>query len=197
MRGIETILMLLKRLGRIVSGKRGIYGVLGKENHFAQGVLIYENAVVGSYNYFAPYAMANNAKIGNYCSIGPGCKIGLGEHDMTAISTMPAINNGEGNMELFNKEKPAAIGSDVWLGANVVVKQGVTIGNGAVIGANAVVTHDVPPYCVAVGIPAKVVRRRFSEEKCRALMDSEWFYKDKAQARDMVAVLHKTWSKQQ
>ena len=194
---MEIILLALKRLGRIVSGKKGKYGVLGKGNHFAQGVLIYENAVIGSYNYFAPYAMVNNARIGNYCSIGPGCKIGLGEHDMTAISTMPAINNGAGNMELFNKEKPAVIGCDVWLGANVLVKQGVTIGSGAVIGANAVVTQDIPPYCVAVGIPAKVVRSRFSEEKCRALMDSEWFYKDKAQAKEIVAGLHKTWSKQQ
>jgi len=52
------------------------------------------------------------------------------------------------------------IDDDVWLGAGVIVLNGVTIGRGAVIGAGAVVTKDVPPYSVAVGVPAVVVRRR-------------------------------------
>ena len=50
------------------------------------------------------------------------------------------------------------IGNNVWIGRNVCIMPGVTIGDGAVIGANAVVTHDIPAYSVAVGVPAKVIK---------------------------------------
>ena len=54
------------------------------------------------------------------------------------------------------------IGPDVWIGTKVTVRRGVVIGEGAVVGANAVVTRDLPPYCVAVGVPARVVKDRRS-----------------------------------
>ncbi len=55
---------------------------------------------------------------------------------------------------------PVIIGDDVWIGRGVFVGAGVTIGDGAVIGANSVVTRDIPPYTVAVGAPARVIRSR-------------------------------------
>ena len=183
-------LSILFRLGRILTGKKGIYGKLGAGNHFSQGVLVYENATIGNHNYFAPYCLVNNAQIGNYCSIGPGCRLGLGEHDTTAISTLPAINNGSGNMELFHKENPTQIGCDVWLGANAVVRQGISVGHGAVIGAGAIVTHDVPPYAIAVGVPARVIGYRFNETQIEELLRSKWFLKDLQQAKKLVANLH-------
>lgn len=185
------------RLGRICIGKKGIYGKLGKKNHFAQGALVYENARIGSCNYFAPYTLVNNAVIGNYCSIGPGCKLGLGEHNTDAVSTCTKIANGNGSMELYNPEKPAIIQNDVWLGANVVVKQGVTIGNGAVIGANAVVTRDIPAYAVAVGIPARVRRYRFPNETIKALLESEWFAEEIPQAKATVSELYSNFFNEQ
>ena len=59
---------------------------------------------------------------------------------------------------------PTTIGKDVWLGAGVTVLGGVSIGDGCVVGAGAVVTHDLPPYSVAVGVPAKVVKMRSPTE---------------------------------
>jgi len=58
------------------------------------------------------------------------------------------------------ESKPVVIGADVWIGAGASVLPGVTIGDGAVIGARAVVTKDIPPNAIAVGIPAKVIRYR-------------------------------------
>lgn len=177
---------IIFRVLRTVLGKHNIYGKIGKKNHFAKGILIYENAVLGNYNYLSPYTLINNCRIGNYCSVGPGCKLGLGEHDLNAISTFPKLNNGHGKMELFNMDAPAVIGHDVWLGANVVVKQGVHISTGAVIGAGAVVTKDVPPYAIAVGVPAKIMKYRFDEEKIQRILSSRWFEKNLKEAKEII-----------
>ena len=188
---MQKVSKALFRAGRILKGKKGIYGSLGKGNHFAQGVMVYENAVIGSHNYFAPHSLINNAQIGNYCSIGPGCRLGLGEHDLSAVSTLPAVGNGCGTMELFDLAHPTVLGCDVWLGANVVIKQGVTVGHGAVIGAGAVVTRDIPPYGIAVGVPAQVKGYRFSEAQRQTLLRSKWFLTELPRAREMAAQLHK------
>lgn len=180
-----------RRLMRILIGKKGIYGVIGKKNSFKENVIIYENAIIGHNNYFSPYSMINNAQIGNYCSIGPGSKIGLGEHDTKAISTFPTINNGMGEMLLFDTRYPAKVGNDVWIGANVIVKQGVHIGNGAVIGGGAVVTVDIPPYAIAVGVPAKILKYRFNLEMRKKLLQSNWFEKDEKDASILVKDLFK------
>ena len=63
------------------------------------------------------------------------------------------------------------IGDDVWIGAESIIGAGVKIGQGAVIGAGSVVTKDVPPYAVACGIPAKVIKYRFSEELINKLLN--------------------------
>jgi maltose O-acetyltransferase len=62
------------------------------------------------------------------------------------------------------KTVPVILEDDVWIGTNVVILPGVTIGRGAIIGAGAVVTHDIPPYSIAVGIPAHVIRHLQSLE---------------------------------
>ena len=178
------------RILRILKGKKGIYGEYGKNNHFAEGVLVYENARIGNSNYFAPYSLINNAVIGNYCSIGPGCRIGLGEHDLQAISTYPRVANGKGGMQLLNPETPSVIGHDVWLGTNAVIRQGVKVGTGAVIGANAVVTRDIPEYAVAIGVPAKVIKFRFDEAERKRILESEWFLCEPEQAKKIVSALH-------
>jgi acetyltransferase-like isoleucine patch superfamily enzyme len=92
---------------------------------------------------------AESLVIGRECAIGPGCYLTDHDHGFapgTAPLSLPLVS------------KPTRLGDRVWLGANVVVLKGVTIGTGSVIGAGSVVTRDVPPGCVAVGNPARVIR---------------------------------------
>lgn len=67
------------------------------------------------------------------------------------------------------------IGNDVWIGYEAIVMQGVTIGDGAIIGARAVVTKDVPPYTIVGGVPAKPIRKRFSDEMISQLLEIKWW----------------------
>lgn len=67
------------------------------------------------------------------------------------------------------------IGNDVFIGANVTILDGITIGDGAVIGASAVVSKDIPPYAIAVAVPAKVIKYRFDEQTIQKLQEKEWW----------------------
>ena len=164
---------IIKRLLRITTLKKGIYGRIGKGNKFSWSVFVSEGAQLGSYNYVGPYTMINNTQIGNYCSIAPGVKLGQAEHSKDFFTTAQVLSRDLINHSL-NKEK-AIIGNDVWLGANVVVLQGVKVGTGAIIGANAVVTKDIPDYAIAVGTPARVIKYRFSEEVITSIKKTNWF----------------------
>ena len=67
------------------------------------------------------------------------------------------------------------IGNDVWIGRDAMIMPGVTVGDGAIIGARAVVAADVPPYAIVVGNPARLIRRRFSDEEIAQLLRIAWW----------------------
>ena len=71
----------------------------------------------------------------------------------------------------------AIIGNDVWIGAWVKIKGGVRIGDGAIIAMGAIVTKDVPPYAVVGGVPAKIIRYRFSDDIILKLLEKKWWNK--------------------
>lgn len=109
-------------------------------------------------------------KIGAFCSIAVTSKFILGGgHDISTFLTYPI----KPKMLCKGTAKckgPVIIEDDVWLGESVIVMSGVHIGRGAVIGAGAVVTKDIPPYAVAVGVPATVIKYRFDNETIKRLM---------------------------
>lgn len=181
----------LFRIIRILTGKLGVYGKVGKNNKYTKGIFISEDAIIGNNNYIGPYSMLNNTAVGNYCSIGPGVKIGQGNHSYKYITTFQKIS-GELIGHSLNTS-PSIIGNDVWLGANVVVMQGVKIGDGAVIGANAVVTCNIPDYAVAVGVPAKVIKYRFSPEIIEIIKCSNWFDNDIIKAKKIIKALEEQY----
>jgi acetyltransferase-like isoleucine patch superfamily enzyme len=90
-------------------------------------------------------------EIGSHCMLANGCFVTDGSHRFDDPDK-PVPWQG------FTTKGPTRIGDNVWLGANVVVTSGVTIGERSVVGANSVVTHDIPPFSIAAGAPAKVLR---------------------------------------
>lgn len=140
------------------------------------------NVELGDYSYIAKNCTIKNTKIGKFCSIGPNLSAGLGVHPTNGISTSPMFYSRakQNGFSLSPKNKieehqKITIGNDVFIGANVTILDGVTIGNGAVIGAGAVVVNDIPPYAIAVGVPAKVVKYRFEPDTIAKLEKLEWW----------------------
>lgn len=119
-------------------------------------------------------------EVGKYCCISRLVDIGGNEHNYNAISMMPAYKIksklGKG-LTMHPKEAPIVIGNDVWIGAgaSVVRKEGLTIGNGVVIGNGAVVTKSVPDYAIVAGVPARIIKYRFSEEIIARLQELKWW----------------------
>ena len=163
----------IKKLIQCIRFRRIILGTVGKNNCFRPGVSSTSAAVIGNNNYFSERCMIGNADIGNYCSFGPDVKIAQSLHSINYITTFQAISKA--NIGFSLNTKRTRIDHDVWLGANVVVVQGVHIGTGAVVGANAVVTKDIPPYAIAVGVPAKVIKFRFDSEIQEKILESRWW----------------------
>jgi acetyltransferase-like isoleucine patch superfamily enzyme len=81
------------------------------------------------------------------------------------------------------------IGSDVWLGTDATILSGVTIGHGTVVATRSVVTRDIPPYAMAVGAPARVIRYRFSEDVIKKLLEIQWWEWDDEQIREAIPLL--------
>ena len=140
----------------------------------------------GTYSYsFSPLDIYFS--IGNYCSIATGLRIMGYRHPMERFTTSsitydtasPLFNRQDFRMKkttvppLWNNE--VKIESDVWVGANVTLKRGITLHTGCVVGANFLVTHDVPPYAVVGGVPAKLIKYRFDSQLIKMLLESKWF----------------------
>jgi|GEM_PF-801332 len=142
------------------------------------------NITLGRFSYINDYSIVNNVTIGSFCSIGPSFKVGNGIHPTDFISTNPVFftsNAGLGfsfsGEDTFVSYKQTTIGNDVWIGANVFINEGVKIGHGAILGAGTVITKDVPPYAIVVGVPGKIVKYRHDEKTIGFLLQSDWWNK--------------------
>ena len=136
---------------------------------------------VGNYTYgrLNVYTFFNSnefLKIGHFCSIADNVQFILGgHHELDYITTYPMRELVLKRSEIEAETKGTIeIDSDVWIGENSIILSGVHVGQGAVVGAGAVVTKDVPPYAIVGGVPAKVIKYRFSNEIIEELLKVDY-----------------------
>ena len=136
--------------------------------------------------------------IGKFCSIACGAKFIFtsANHKLGSLSTYPfPLFFEEWELDKANvtdswdNKGDIVIGNDVWIGYEAVIMQGVTIGDGAIIGTRAVVTKDVPPYTIVGGIPAKTIRKRFSDEVISRLLEIKWWEWSDERIRENISAI--------
>ncbi len=152
------------------------------------------NSKVGFGTYISGGCKLDRIKIGRFCSIGQNIQNKFSLHPShDFVSTHPAFfsikkqagftfvmeDKFQENRFIDNDHNfYTEIGNDVWIGNDVKIMQGIRIGDGVIIGAGAVVTKDLESYTIYGGIPAKFIRKRFTDEKISFLLYFKWWEKD-------------------
>ena len=152
------------------------------KSKFLGGVICYGNVSIGRFTVInGPatriVARINTIEIGSFCSIASSVIIQEYYHKYDRVSTFYMNNyffEGNSNNDIFSKGD-IIIEDDVWIGSNSIVLSGVKIGRGSIIGAGSVVTKSVPAYSIVVGNPAKVIKKRFTNQIINELEELKWW----------------------
>jgi acetyltransferase-like isoleucine patch superfamily enzyme len=173
--------------GCIISARCSIFGTsrLGKAVMLGAGVILLD-VQIGDYSYLGPGCNVSDATVGKFCSIASEVYIGLGTHPLEPFTSTHPIFYQRGPFPKWNFADRnyrsgyvhTTVGNDVWIGLRAAIRDGVTVGDGAVIGASAVVTRDVPPYAIVAGVPARVIRYRFTPSIIQSLLELKWWDRD-------------------
>lgn len=138
---------------------------------------------LGDYSYICEFGHVVWTTIGKWTNIANMVRLNPGNHPTWRAcqhhalyrAGMYGFGEDEGAFFDWRKDHWVTVGHDVWIGHGVTVTAGVTVGTGAVVGAGAVVTKDVAPYTIVAGVPARPIRRRFTEAQEEALMEIAWW----------------------
>jgi len=156
-----------------------------------------DRSTLGRFSYVDSDTRIHRARIGDFCSIATRVAIGPPNHPTEGrSSTHPAFYLHRPNWgynfvatDTHEEYRDTIIGHDVWIGAGTTILGGVRIGNGCIVGAGAVVTRDLEPFSIAVGVPAKTLRKRFSERQIAALWDVSWWDREDQWLRENIALI--------
>ena len=145
---------------------------------------VMQETSMGDYSYIMQHGITWAARIGKFVNIAAHVRINATNHPVERASLhhfayrsddyWPDAERDESFFD-WRRENAVTIGHDVWIGHGATVLPGVKVGDGAVIGAGAVVTHDVAPYTIVGGVPARLIRRRFPEEVAERMDRLAWW----------------------
>lgn len=165
------------------------------------------NIIVGDYTYFGDVDFESHVKhhydfVGDKLMIGKCCQIAAGvnfvmneaHHRMNTISTYPFyIFDGLEQQIPPASEMPfkcnTIVGNDVWIWQNSTILQGVRIEDGVIIGLNSTVTHDVEPYTIVAGNSAKIIRKRFDDERIALLQKRQRYNQNIDEIEAIIPIL--------
>lgn len=158
---------------------------LMRNNHYGKGTIIEKNVFlrntdIGNYCFIGPNSSYNDTIVGNYCSMSTGIQVGGMEHPYSNISSSTVLSDNP------IVTKKTIIGNDVWIGADSIIKLGITIGNGVVVGANSFVNKDVPPYAIVFGSPARIYKYRFNQEIIEKIESSNYWNYPPSEAKKII-----------
>lgn len=187
---MSGILKILAKICPIKKARHYLKILADQQKRIAEYRIMLRDCNVGEHTYISGYKRPRKeyVTIGKYCSIAREVKLGLGNHPSHLLSTHPFVYYNSEFVPFFvdikapddriikiETFKKINIGNDVWIGSRAIIMDGVNIGDGAIIGANAVVTKDIPPYAIAVGSPARVVKYRFEPQIIQELLEIKWW----------------------
>lgn len=164
-------------------GARVVRSRIGSWTEIGRNTLIVESTI-GDYTYDDGDVSISSSQVGRYCSIANRVRINPGNHPRDRVTQHHmTYRRVQFNLDTTDDEQffagrrahPCIIGHDVWIGHAAVILPGVKVGTGAAIGAGAVVTHDVEPYQVVAGVPARPLRFRFTSEVITRILASKWW----------------------
>ena len=125
---------------------------------------------LGTNNFFG-----GKVTIGKYCQIGRDVAFHPTNHPISFPTTYVNSQLFGGELKSLKTEKPITLGHDIWVGHGVIILAGVTVGNGAILAAGSIITKDVEPYSIVAGNPARLIRKRFSDQSIEELEKLKWW----------------------
>ncbi|MFZ6031514.1 MAG: CatB-related O-acetyltransferase [Chloroflexota bacterium] len=142
----------------------------------SKGVRIRSGVSIGQFTTIGDYSiLVGPISVGRYCQFGPNVAIYGRNHNFSKLTTYNSRMLFSGRLKEMDKVLPITIEHDVWIGHGAIVLSGVKIGTGAIIGGGSVVTRDVESYSIAVGNPAREIKKRFDNEMINILLKWAWW----------------------
>lgn len=167
----------IESTSHIVNTSFGIYCEVGEYNNI-------ENCQFGDFSYTGQYCFLQNVSLSKFVNIAACVRIGATDHpydrpSLHHFTYRPTMygwaKEDDWNFFQERESKTTNIGNDTWLGHGAIILPGVQVGDGAIVAAGSVVTKNVSPYAIVAGVPAKVIKYRFSEEIIEKLKYIQWW----------------------